>query len=294
VTVPRAPQPHLQLAAPAPSAVAEGAGAAACTILVVNVNTSEAVTETIRASAAAAAGPGTEVVALTPHFGPESVESNFESYLSAVAVMDRVVTYDGPYDAVVHAGFGEHGREGLQDLLEVPVVDITEAAAHVACLLGRRFGVVTSLDRAAPAIEDRLLLAGLAGRCSGVRSVDLPVLELEADPGTTAAAFVEQARRCVADDGAEVVCLGCAGMAGVTEAVRDALDVPVVDGVAAAVRLAESLVALGLATSKVRSYAPPRPKQVRGWPLSRAVVPREVRPAGGERGTGGRRGSATT
>ncbi|WP_240895074.1 aspartate/glutamate racemase family protein [Kineococcus siccus] len=257
------------MAPPAPAPSRDGAGAPRCTVLVVNVNTSEAVTATIRASAVAAAGPGTEVVALTPQFGPASVESNFESYLAAVAVMDRVATYEGPFDAVVHAGFGEHGREGLQDLLDVPVVDITEAAAHTACLLGRTFGVVTSLDRAAPAIEDRLLLAGLAGRCSGVRAVDLPVLDLEADPRATAAAFVAQARRCVEEDGAEVVCLGCAGLSDVADAVRDALDVPVVDGVAAAVRLAESLVALGLRTSKVRSYAAPRPKPVVGWPLSR-------------------------
>lgn len=237
------------------------------TILVVNVNTSAAVTDVIAAAARAAVGPTTRVVALTPTFGPASVESNYESHLSAVGVLDAVQRYEGGFDAVVHAGFGEVGREALQDLLTVPVLDITEAAAHTACLLGRTFGVVTSLDRAAPAIHDRLLLAGLAGRCAGIRSVDLPVLDLEDDPGVTAKAFVEQSRRLVEEDGAEVVCLGCAGMAGIHEAVAAALDVPVVDGVAAAARLAESLVGLGLSTSKVRSYAAPRAKQVLGWPL---------------------------
>lgn len=239
------------------------------TVLVVNVNTSTAVTDVIAAAASAAVSPATRVVALTPRFGPASVESNYESHLSAVGVLDAVQGHDGPFDAVVHAGFGEVGREALQDVLTVPVVDITEAAAHTACLLGRTFGVVTSLDRAAPAIGDRLLLAGLAGRCTGIRSVDLPVLALEAAPDVTAEAFVEQARRLV-EDGAEVVVLGCAGMAGVHEAVSAdlaGLRVPVVDGVAAAARLAESLVALGLSTSKVRSYATPGPKTVLGWPL---------------------------
>jgi allantoin racemase len=235
------------------------------TILVVNVNTSTAVTEVIASAARAAVGPATRIVPLTPTFGPASVESNYESHLSAVGVLDVVQRYSGAYDAVVHAGFGEVGREALQDLLTVPVVDITEAAAHTACLLGRSFGVVTSLDRAAPAIHDRLVLTGLAARCTGIRSVDLPVLDLEADPGVTAKAFVEQARRLV-EDGAEVICLGCAGMAGLHEVLTDALDVPVVDGVAAAARLAESLVGLGLSTSKVRSYAAPRAKPVLGWP----------------------------
>jgi allantoin racemase len=108
-------------------------------ILVVNVNTTSSMTEAIAASARAVAGPDTEIVPLTPAIGADSVEGNFESYLAAVAVMDAVTRYTGPFDAVVQAGFGEHGREGLQELLEVPVVDITEAAGHLACLLGHRY-----------------------------------------------------------------------------------------------------------------------------------------------------------
>ena len=112
-------------------------------ILVVNVNTTETMTKTIAEQAQAVAAPGTEIVGLTPFVGAESVEGNYESYLSAVAVMDRVLAYDEPYDAVIQAGFGEHGREGLQELLDVPVVDITEAAAHVAHLLGHpRFELI--------------------------------------------------------------------------------------------------------------------------------------------------------
>jgi len=72
----------------------------------------------------------------------------------------------------------------------------------------------------------------------------------------------------VKDDKAEVIVLGCGGMAGLDEQVRTRLGVPVVDGVAAAVTIAESLVRMGLSTSKIRTYAPPRPKQVIGWPLS--------------------------
>ncbi|TWG97781.1 allantoin racemase [Nocardioides sp. J9] len=237
------------------------------TILVVNVNTTASMTDAIAASARAAARPGTEVVALTPRVGAESCEGNFESYFAALAVMNEVVAYDGPFDAVVQAGFGEHGREGLQELLEVPVVDITEAAGHVASLLGHRYSVVTTLDRAVPLIEDRLLLAGLDRRCASVRSSGLSVLELEEDPERAVKVIVAEAQRAVQDDKAEVICLGCGGMAGLDEAVHAATGVPVVDGVAAAVQLAESLVALGLSTSKVRTYAPPRPKRLTGWPL---------------------------
>src|SRR5699024_9787134 len=99
-------------------------------------------------------------------------------YLAAVAVMDAVQRYDGPYDAVIQAGFGEHGREGLQELLEVPVVDITDAAGHMAMLLGRRYSVITTLDRTVPLIEERLHAAGVAANCASVRASGLGVLEL--------------------------------------------------------------------------------------------------------------------
>ncbi len=241
-------------------------------ILVVNVNTTETMTKTIGEAARAVASPGTEIVELTPFFGAESVEGNFESYLAAVAVMDRVVAYEGQYDAVVLAGFGEHGREGLQELLDVPVVDITEAAAHLAHLLGHRYSVVTTLDRAVPLIEDRLMLAGLLSHCASVRASGLSVLELEESEDRSVAAIVEQAKRAVEEDRAEVIVLGCGGMAGLDTAVREATGAPVVDGVAAAVKLAESLVQLGLSTSKVRTYAPPRPKSVASWPLHRNLT----------------------
>jgi allantoin racemase len=237
-------------------------------LLVVNVNTTASMTESIAASARSVAAPGTEIIGLTPRFGAESVEGNFESYLAAVAVMDAVARYDGPFDAVVQAGFGEHGREGLQELLDVPVVDITEAAGHIASLIGHRYSVVTTLDRAVPLIEDRLALAGLSARCASVRSSGLSVLQLEEDPAMAVKAIVREAELAVRDDHAEVICLGCGGMAGLDDAVRNATGVPVVDGVTAAVKLAESLVGLGLSTSKVRTFATPRPKRITGWPIT--------------------------
>jgi allantoin racemase len=92
------------------------------------------------------------------------------------------------------------------------------------------------------------------------------VLELEEDPEVAVKAIAAEAEKAVREDKAEVICLGCGGMAGLDAAVRAATGVPVVDGVTAAVKLAESLVGLGLSTSKVRTYAPPRPKRIVGWP----------------------------
>ena len=237
-------------------------------ILVANVNTTASMTHAIGESARSVASPGTEIIELTPDFGADSCEGNFESYLAAIAVMDKVVRYEGEYDAVIQAGYGEHGREGLQELLNVPLVDITTAAASTAQFLGHKYSVVTTLDRTVPLIEDRLKLSGLLDRCASVRASGLGVLELESDPDRAVDAIVEQARQAVEIDKAEVIVLGCGGMAELEERVRQATGVPIVDGVRAAVTVAESLVRMGLSTSKVRTYATPRPKTVIGWPLS--------------------------
>lgn len=237
-------------------------------ILTVNVNTTQTMTDSIAEQARRVAGPHTEVVGLTPRFGAPSCEGNMESYLAAVGVMDAVLGYDGPFDAVIQAGFGEHGREGLQELLEQPVVDITEAAASTAMFVGRSYSVVTTLDRTVPLIEDRLQLAGLMDRCASVRASNTSVLDLETDEGAAIRSIVDEARRAVDEDRAEVIVLGCGGMAALEQAVRERCGVPVVDGVAAAVTIAESLVRLGLTTSKSRTYAPPLPKPLKGFPLS--------------------------
>jgi allantoin racemase len=236
-------------------------------ILVVNVNTTQSMTDSIAAQARTVAAPGTEIIELTPRFGAESCEGNFDSYLAAIGVMDRVLAYPDPFDAVIQAGYGEHGREGLQELLDEPVVDITEAAASTAMFLGHKYSVITTLDRTVPLIEDRLKLAGLDARCASVRASGLGVLELEEDPARAVATIVEQAARAVAEEKAEVIVLGCGGMAGLDDQIRKRTGVPVVDGVAAAVTIAESLVRLGLSTSKVRTFAAPRPKKLTGWPL---------------------------
>ena len=240
-----------------------------------NPNTSESMTAEICKAARAAAGADTEIVCTSPSFGTAAIDSAAESYLSAVGVMDVVATLleagEFDFDAVVLAGFGEHGRDALAELVAVPVFDVAECAAHVAHLLGRRFSVVTTLARSIAPIADRLLLAGLNAHCASVRACGLGTAEVDANPSGAVDAIVAEAALAVAQDGAEVICLGCAGMAGVTAAISAELGVPAVDGVAAAVALAQAVVGLGLSTSRVGVYAPGPDNPRSHWPLSRAL-----------------------
>src|SRR5258708_29926137 len=172
-------------------------GIAGMRIIVVNVNTSESMTQVIGEAARRYASSGTEIVALQPFFGADAVDCAFESYLSAVAVMDRVGTCREPYDAVGLAGFGEHGRDRLQELITQPVVQSCEASAHVAMMIGRTYSVVTTLQRSVPAIEDRLGPARVAAPCASAKARRMSTHEGEREPPAAPPAGLVEGRKAL-------------------------------------------------------------------------------------------------
>lgn len=242
---------------------------------IVNVNTSRSMTDTIVTAAAAVAAPDTVIEGVTPSIGPESVETHVEAALSQVGVimavhrrhsegLDPALPDLPPISAWIIAGYGDEGREALQELIDVPVVDITEAAAFAAMSVGDRYAVVTTLDRTVPMIRGRLELAGLYDRCVSVKGTGLGVLELEEDQDRTDDLILELAAEALTH-GAESICLGCGGMAGRAPELTQKLGAPVIDGVTAAVGIAESLIRQGLHTSRVGTYAPRSPKKLTGF-----------------------------
>jgi allantoin racemase len=232
-------------------------------LLVVNPNTTRSMTEKIGAAARAAASPGTEIVAVNPESGPPSIEGYFDEVFAIPGMIGEMRTA-GPVDGTVIACFDDTGLDAARSFSPAPVVGIGEAAFHLASLIAGRFSVVTTLSRSVPAIEQNLVRYGLMSRCAKVRASDVPVLELDI-PGSPARARISrEIDRAMQEDGAEAIVLGCAGMADLAADLSREHGLPVVDGVAAAVKLAESLCALGLRTSKLRGYAPPIAKAYRG------------------------------
>jgi allantoin racemase len=233
-------------------------------IRVINPNTTASMTATIEASARAAAGPGIRLDAVTPAMGPASIESHYDEALAVPGIMASVA--DGErrgVDGYVIACFGDPGLDAARELARGPVVGIAEAAMHAASLVGRGFSVVTTLDRTRGRAWDLARRYVAAGACRGVHACDIPVLGLESDP-TVRKRVVAAARAALERDDTDVIVLGCAGMADLCAAVSAELGIPVIDGVAAATVLVESLVRLGLDTSPRGEYAPPPPKQYTG------------------------------
>jgi allantoin racemase len=232
-------------------------------ILVVNPNTTASMTASIGACAQRVTAA--EVVAVNPAMGPASIESHYDEALAVPGLHTEIERgeRDGAQGTVI-ACFGDPGLDAAREIAVGPVVGIAEAAMHVASLLGRTFGIVTTLSRTIGTAQDLVERYGFAGRCVAIRACDIPVLDLDV-PGSPARLVVtELCRRVVEEDGADSVVLGCAGMADFCDEVAAAIGVPVVDGVVAGVKLIESLVALRLTTSRRDEYAPPPPKPYAG------------------------------
>lgn len=226
-------------------------------LLVINPNSTAAMTEKIGRAAQAAASPGTEIVAVNPPDAPASIEGFYDEAL-CIPPMLRIIAGRDDFDAVVIACFDDTGLDAARCLTDRPVIGIGEAAYHMASMLANRFGVVTTLARSVPALEHNLARYGLDARCSGVRASDVPVLALEQAAPDALARIDAEIAAAMAQDRAEAIVLGCAGMADLARDLSSRHGLPVIDGVAAATRLAEAMAGLGLRTSRLGGYAPPR------------------------------------
>jgi allantoin racemase len=235
-------------------------------ILVINPNTSEEMTRDIGDAARRYARPDTDVETVCPDWGPRSIEGHYEDYVAAVATLEVVRERAGEFDAVVIACFGDPGLAAAREISPVPVVGIAEAAMLTACTVAHRFSIVTVLPRIKPFLDDVVRYHGLEARCASIRTTPLSVLDCERDPTAAEREIVLASRAAIAEDGAEAICLGCAGMGPLDKSVQAELGVPVLDGTACAVKLVEGIVDYGLFTSRVAAYKEPEPKEFVGHP----------------------------
>jgi Asp/Glu/hydantoin racemase len=246
-------------------------------ILLVNPNITEAVTSAMADEGRRHASPGTSIVSTTAAFGASYVATRPEAVIAGHAVLDAVASFGEPVDAVVVAAFGDPGLAAAKELFDVPVVGITEAALLTAWTLGRRIGIVCMSPRLATWYRECAEAHGLAARLVGVRSLPAAPVDVSRAREQTRDAMTELCKQVVGSDGAEVVIVGGGPLTGLARDLAGDVDVPLLDGVACAVVLAESLVRLAPRPPARGSYARPPGKATRG--LSPALA-RQI--AGGD------------
>ena len=234
-------------------------------IRVINPNTTAAMTAAIGAAAHAAAAPGTTIDTVNPSFGAPSIEGHFDDVWAAAGVAEQVQAGEAVgTSAYVIACFGDPGLHAARERARGPVIGIAEAAFHAASLLATGFSVVTTLTRTCVMAEHLVQQYGFERRCRGIHGTDIAVLELDDPKSDAFGRILACAEHALVHDRSGAIVLGCAGMADLCHALQQRLGVPVIDGVGAAVKLAEMLVGLGLATSKRGDYAAPLPKVYAG------------------------------
>ncbi|MFZ1663432.1 MAG: aspartate/glutamate racemase family protein [Paracoccaceae bacterium] len=223
-------------------------------ILVLNPNTTASMTEKIGAAARRVASPGTEIVARNPAVGPASIEGFYDEAMCLPGMLE-VIRTTPDVDGVVIACFDDTGLDAARCLTDKPVVGIGEAAYHMASMISNKFSVITTLGRSVPALEHNLHKYGLSARCARVRSSEVAVLELEEQGSDATNRISDEIAVAMAEDRAEAIVLGCAGMTDLTEFLSARHGLPVLDGVVCALTLCESLIRLKLKTSRLGGYA---------------------------------------
>lgn len=230
-------------------------------ILLVNGNRTRSVTDTALAEARTAASPGTEVVGATSAFGANIVSTTADNTVAQHAVLDTIARHHRGCDAVVLAISLDSGLAAARELLDIPVIGMTEAALHTACMLGERFGMVTFGRQSTHLYLDLLEHYGVARRLAACRTIDTQSLTDYLDADAMHARIVHEAAELAQNDrvGAVIVC--GAALAGTARRLQPLVSIPLIDGIACAVRHAESFVALGI---KPRARTPVARLQMEG------------------------------
>jgi allantoin racemase len=221
-------------------------------------------TETIADAAERVRNPTTEILAVTSSMGPVSIEGYYDEVFAVPGLLLEIARGErAGAEAAIIACFDDTGLDAARALAEIPVIGICEAAVSAAAFIARRFTIVTTMERSRQPLEHLVHRYGMADRCN-VRAADIPVLSLE-DPNSNARPRLRaEIAAALEQDRAEAIVLGCAGMADLVDSLRAEFGVAVIDGVAAAVKQAEMLVALGLTTAKRGAYARPVSKPYTG------------------------------
>lgn len=218
------------------------------TIYVINPNSTEAVTAGFDAALAPLRTPGgPRIVCRTLHSGPPGVQTQQDVERVTLPLVELCLGLPDDCEAVVIACFSDPGLYAVREAMAargVPVLGISECGVLTALTLGQRFGVIAILDTSIPRHLRAYGAMGVLDRLAGEKAIGLGVTEL-ADRERTLARMAQVGQELVQAQGAQVLVMGCAGMAGFREALQQATGVPVVEPTQAATAMALGRVLLG-------------------------------------------------
>jgi allantoin racemase len=240
-------------------------------ILILNPNTSADITARLAAVAQQAAASGTVLATATATRGVPYIATRAEAQIGGAIALEMLAERHRDYDAAIIAAFGDPGLFGARELFDIPIVGMAEASMLTACMLGRRFAIVTFARALGPWYQECVDMHGLTSRCAGIRMLDAPFKEVGNVQDEKESLLAELAGRAALESDADVVILAGAPLAGLAARVRERIPVPVIDQMAAAVKQAEALVTLGVRKATVGAFRRPDAKPTIGLPEALAA-----------------------
>ena len=214
------------------------------TLVVINPNSSQPVTDGIDAAVDPLRSFGVPIRCLTLAEGPPGIESQMQAD-QTIAPMLALAAAQTDAVGYVIACFGDPGLHALRDQTAKPVVGIQEAAVMTALTLGQRFGVIAILPASIPRHLRSFGAMGVLDRLAGDRALGLGVADL-ADAQKSVDSMITTGKRLRDEDGADVLIMGCAGMARYRRTLEEATGLPVVEPTQAAASMALGQIRLGL------------------------------------------------
>ena len=210
------------------------------TLFVINPNSTQAVTDHISlALEPYRVADGISIVCETLRSGPPGIES--QAHVDGIS--EKLIAYFDAHpehaqaDAVVLACFSDPGFYAMRETLSCPVYGSAECAYLTAAAMGAKFGVISILSRAIPRHKRQVRLLGLEQKLAEDLAIEINVVDLVKED-ITFARMKDVGTTLVRQHGANVVIMGCAGMARYRERLEEALQVPVIDPTQAAVGIA--------------------------------------------------------
>ena len=235
-------------------------------ILLLNPNTSQGVTELLASTGRTVAAPGTELIPCTAPRGVPYIATRAEAQIGGAIALELLAEHQHEVDAAIIAAFGDPGLFGARELFDFPIVGMAESAMLTACMLGRRFSIVTFARALGPWYQECVDMHGLRDRCASIRMLDGAFQSISDVQEEKQALLVGLANRAVQEDEADVIILAGAPLAGLAGKIKSQIPVPVVDQIAAAVKQAEALAALAPRKATAGTFRLPDPKSTIGLP----------------------------
>lgn len=233
-------------------------------LLVINPNTSSEVTDLIADQARKSAAPGTDLKFATATRGVPYIATRAEATIGGLAALELLAESAPDFDAAIIAAFGDPGLGAARELFNKPVVGLAEAGMLTACMLGRRFAIVSFSGTLEPWYQECVEWHGLTNRLAGIQTLDRSFKSIGTVQHELTKELIGLCNEAVTRCQADVIVLAGAPLSGLANQIKDDVPVPLVDCVSAAVFQAETLARLNCKKATTGTYKRPLSKPSHG------------------------------